>query len=329
MIQHFPMMSPSPTLFNALRGNPQTINSNTIGVVGMPSDWTHSSRIGSRLGPAALRRASTELVKTIFEDCETRIIDAATQEILLRRENPLLIDCGNAPIYPESPESTTESIAEITRVIRSRGAIPLSLGGDHYNSYPACLGFSRGLADINPEFKFGYIQIDGHLDFSDRLGAWGEFNHATNGRRISELPNIVKSNMVWIGITGWVDCGDIAMIEEMGGKVFTSEDIHRIGAKKVAELALKHATRDCESIYLSIDIDATDAGFLPGTGSIVQSRVAPRQLCEIMDIYANAPIGGIDIVEVAPDLDPSGRSERISAYYLLRLLRNYLFKSVA
>jgi agmatinase len=210
----------------------------------------------------------------------------------------------------------------MTETVRAQGAIPLALGGDHYNSYPACLGYARGLAKRHPGRRFGYIQIDGHLDFADRLGAWGTHNHATNGRRNSELPNIERSNMVWIGITGWVDGDELSLIEEMGGKIFSSGDVHALGAEEVARRAVAHATRGRESLYLSIDIDAMDAGFLPGTGSIVPSGITPRQYCQILDVIAQENVDGIDIAEVAPSLDPSGRTERIAAQMLYRVVRN-------
>jgi agmatinase len=108
----------------------------------------------------------------------------------------------------------------------------------------------------------------------------------------------------------------------MGGKIFSSQDVHTLGAAEVARQAVAHATRGCESLYLSIDIDAMDAGFLPGTGSIVPSGITPRQYCQILDVIAHENVDGIDIAEVAPSLDPSGRTERISAHLLYRLLRH-------
>lgn len=318
---------PGPTLFDAPIGSVETLDEGVIGVVGMPTDWTHSSRIGAREGPAALRMATTEIARSVVDTLGDTVYDPNRREFLHRADHDAIVDCGDAPIDASSVERTTEAIAAMTEAIRARGAIPLALGGDHYNSFPACLGYARGLAARHPDRRFGYIQIDGHLDFADRLGAWGSHNHATNGRRNSELPNIERANMVWIGITGWVDGDELALIEGMGGKIFSSGDVHALGAKEVARQAVAHATRGCESLYLSIDIDAMDAGFLPGTGSIVPSGITPRQYCEILDVIAREPIDGIDIAEVAPSLDPSGRTERISAQLLFRVLRNRLLIS--
>lgn len=327
--QDHSMRPPGPTLFDAPFGNVDRLDEGVVGVVGMPTDWTHSSRIGAREGPAALRQATTELCRTQLDALGETGIDPGDRRTFRRAERGSIIDCGDAPIDAASVERTTEDIAAMTEAVRARGAIPLALGGDHYNSFPACLGYARGLATRHPERRFGYIQIDGHLDFADRLGAWGTHNHATNGRRNSELPNIERSNMVWIGITGWVDGDELTLIEGMGGLIFSSGDVHDLGAAEVARRAVAHATRGCESLYLSIDIDAMDAGFLPGTGSIVPSGITPRQYCQILDVIAQEQVDGIDIAEVAPSLDPSGRTERIAAHMLYRVLRKHLLVPVA
>ncbi len=322
------MLAPTATLFAAPQRPPSNVTEGSIGVVGMPSDWTHSSRIGTRFGPDALRVASSEIVERLPLSVDGDFIDPVDGSLWRLNSPGWMYDCGDAEISPSSVERTTAAICEMTRAVRCAGATPVALGGDHYNSYPACLGYAKGLADLHPGRRFGYIQVDGHLDFSDRLGAWGTHNHATNARRIFEIPNLIQENMVWIGITGWVDGGDLEQIEEMGGKVFSSGDVQRLGPRKVTELAVAHATRGCESVYLSIDIDAMDAGFLPGTGSIVHSGMTPRQYCQILDVLAEAPIDGLDIVEVSPPLDPSGRTQRIAAHMLMRVLKRRMFKQI-
>jgi arginase family enzyme len=319
--------NPSNTLFDAPLAVEDQDLEGCIGVVGMPTDWTHSSRIGARLGPEALRRATTRIMKEYVPATGDAFHDALHGGSWRRNPDQWIVDLGDAKIDPGSVEKTTAAIAEMTEHVRHQGGVPLALGGDHYNSYPACLGYSRALTKIDPDRRFGYIQIDGHLDFSDRLGAWGHFNHATNGRRVSELPNIVRENMVWIGVTGWVSGGELNLIEEMGGKVYSSGDVHRLGARKVAELAIEQATRGCDSLYLSMDIDAMDAGYLPGTGSIVHSGITPKQYCDILDVIAKHPIDGMDIAEVAPTLDPSGRTEAISAHLLYSVVREQLLVS--
>ena len=322
---HSPLTQPGHRLFGGPLRDVDDVNAGQIGVVGMPSDWTHSSRLGTRFGPEALRKATTLLQSM-------RAQGASFDPDTGRRTEPVtdwLVDCGDAEITAQDVAATTEAIAAMTEALTVAGAIPLALGGDHYNSFPACLGYSRGLANRAPNERFGYIQIDGHLDFSDQLGAWGSHNHATNARRISELPNIDVSNMVWVGITGWVDGGDLALIEEQGGRVYSASDVHKMGAAVTIRQALEHAMQGCDELYLSIDIDAMDAGYLPGTGSIVHSGITPRQYYDLLDGLAEAPLGGLDIVEVSPPLDPSERTEYLAAEMLFRILHRFRTRPVA
>lgn len=322
---HPPLSHPGYRLIDGPLGDMADVLAGQIGVVGMPSDWTHSSRLGTRFGPESLRKA-TIVLQAI------RPKDGSFDPDTSCRTKPAtdwLIDCGDAEIFAQDVDATTNAIAAMTERLTVAGAIPLALGCDHYNSFPACLGYSRGLAKRVPHARFGYIQIDGHLDFSDRLGAWGSNNHATNARRISELPNVDVANIVWVGITGWVDSGDLALIETQAGRVFSAADVHDLGAADVMRQALAHAMEGCDELYLSIDIDAMDAGYLPGTGSIVHSGITPRQYYDLLDGLAEVPLGGLDIVEVSPPLDPSGRTEFLAAEMLFRILRRFRTRPVA
>ena len=65
-MSNFPKMNPvAHSLFSAPLGSPEEVQPGVLGVVGMPSDWTHSSRVGTRFGPEALRVATTEILKSI------------------------------------------------------------------------------------------------------------------------------------------------------------------------------------------------------------------------------------------------------------------------
>lgn len=321
--------SPAARFFGARPATPDEIQPGALAFLGMPSDATHSSRIGTRFGPRALRHESARLARGLRACGPGGLIDTRTGKHLRMVTPECLVDLGDAPIDPLDVEATTESIAALTAAVVDRGGLPVAVGGDHYNGYPACLGVSRALARQRPGERFGYIQVDGHLDFGDRLPAWGMHNHATNARRVSELPNIERANMVWIGIAGWVDGKDVEEIEAFGGRIFSAEEVHRIGAAEVARQALAHACRGCDRLYLSLDIDALDSGFLPGTGSVVHSELAPRQYLDLLTVLSNGPLCGVDLVEVSPPLDPTGRSERIAARLLLEAVRQHLFECLS
>jgi arginase family enzyme len=317
---------PLTTFFNAPRASVEQIKKDMLAFVGMPSDSTHSSRIGARFGPRALRHESSCLVQHLRETAPEGLYDSRSGSYVRLRQAKVHVDLGDAKIDPLDVAATTRAIADMTAAIADRGGLPVAIGGDHYNGYPAALGVSESACRHHPGQRIGYIQVDGHLDFGDRLAAWGAFNHATNARRVSELPNFALANMVWIGIAGWVDGKDVEEIESAGGLIFSAEDVHRLGTAEVGRRALAHALRGCDRLYLSLDIDALDSGFLPGTGSIVHSEITTRQYLDLLTIFSTAPLCGVDMVEVSPPLDPSGRSERIAARLLMEVLRERLFE---
>ena len=48
-----------------------------------------------------------------------------------------------------------------------------------------------------------------------------------------------------------------------------------------------------------------------------------RQYYDLLDGFADAPLGGLDIAEVSPPLDPSERTEFLAAEMLFRILRRF------
>ena len=133
------------------------------------------------------------------------------------------------------------------------------------------------------------------------------------------------------GMTDFINPKDVDnvvdhIIQMTGGGVDYSFEC--IGNVDVMRQALEHAMQGCEELYLSIDIDAMDTGYLPGTGSIVHSGITPRQYYDLLDGLAEAPLGGLDIVEVSPPLDPSERTEFLAAEMLFRILRRFRTRPV-
>ena len=133
---HPPLSQPGFRLFDGPLCDVADVSADQVGVVGMPSDWTHSSRLGTRFGPGALRKATTLLQSM-------RPQGASFDPDTSRRTVPAtdwLVDCGDAEITAQDVDATTQAIAAMTEGLTVAGAIPLALGGDHYNSFPACSG---------------------------------------------------------------------------------------------------------------------------------------------------------------------------------------------
>ena len=60
-------------------------------------------------------------------------------------------------------------------------------------------------------------------------------------------------------------------------------------------------------MFLSIDVDALDPAYAPGTGTPEVGGLTMRELLpRRTPHHGRAPLAGIEVVEVAPAYDPSG-----------------------
>jgi agmatinase len=167
------------------------------------------------------------------------------------------------------------------------------------------------------------VHIDG-TDFADAQGRTA-VQQRTNARRI-ELPAIVPSSMVFIGIQGPCYLEQVESLRRLGATIFTSEDVETLGPAEVGRRAGELAIKGCDSIYVSFDIDVIDAGFFDGTGSVTMGAMTAQTLFRILEPLARYPIGSMDFVETAPPLDPSGRSPLIASQALIQLLAPRIFE---
>ena len=60
-----------------------------------------------------------------------------------------------------------------------------------------------------------------------------------------------------------------------------------------------------QNVYLTIDIDALDATTAPGTCVPTAGGMMLREMFIILEQFKGLNIGGFDVVEVAPSLDPT------------------------
>ena len=278
----------------------------------------------AREGPRGIRLASLALADKFAVTGDEGIADLDGGRRLFPNEGAL-IDVGDWPVYPTDVLKTTDSIADGVYEITKRGGLSVCLGGDHYIEYPSCLGFCRAVEEKDPNVKVGYVHIDGHLDFNTGEGI-SKYNNGANARLTSELNPMSLPNMVWIGIQGPCDLRQVRDIRSMGGTIFTSDDIHSLGPREVGRQAGEWASKGCEFVYLTLDIDVIDAGLSPGTGSVTMGAVPPAALMEVLDGLSDFPIGGMDINEVTAPMDVAKRSPHYAVDGLTHLLLRHLYR---
>jgi arginase family enzyme len=160
------------------------------------------------------------------------------------------------------------------------------------------------------------VQLDAHFDLVDDNPVFGRYYHGSLSRRIAELPQMRVQNMVWVGINGYARVEQLDFVREHGGTVFTRADIRRRGIAAVMDEALARASDGCAELYASIDIDILDGGMASGAGSINIDGCSPGELLDAVEKLAQAPLAGLDVVEVSPLLDATEYTARVAAVAL-------------
>ena len=320
-----------PSFYKARIAEVDQIEEGMAVVAGVPMD--HGivlARTGTRYGPRAIREASLFYRAVQDAGAEKTAVNVVTK-VAQRLKEPLrLVDIGDLTVYPQDIGKTTESVSAGVHEIVQRGGLPVLLGGDHYLTYPAFTGFSRGIAERKPGARLGHVHIDSHTDFRDEYAGLGRYNHGTSVRRISESPMISYENMAWVGLNGNILDADVYRLHRTHGlKMLNAGDIRDRGIRQVVREAVETAADGADAIYVSIDIDVVDGAYAPGTGVPVFEGITAREfLIAAETLRSYDVIGAIDLCEVSPPFDPTGRTAYLAANGLVTFLAPYLFDEV-
>lgn len=318
------------TFLKAPSASINAVRPDTVAVVGVPFEVTKVSRPGAAQGPRAIREASFVFDFLMRSTPEGRIVHVVTHRAIQMPAEPRLVDVGDVSLYPTDIVRTGESIRSAVAEIVTRGAFPVILGGDHYITTHAFRGFSEGLAGRGAGGRrLGYICIDSHLDLADDMPLWGKHSSGVPTRRAAESGAVDPTNMVLMGINGYTRWNQWEYAKAHGIHVFTNHDIRSQGIEAIARRAGELASRGTDAIYLSMDIDAVDATYAPGTGQTTIGGMTSEQFLAAVEVLRGLPIGGLDLVEVAPNHDPTGRTAALAASALITLLAPRIFESAS
>jgi len=247
-----------------------------IAVTGIPYDLACSNRPGARLGPRAIRQASSNLAwGTVahwgFDPFETLAV----------------ADYGDCGIDSSTPETIPYQIEQHIQQIINQNVATLSLGGDHFITYPILKAhaqkYGKGLS---------LIHFDAHYDtWNDSKG---KVDHGTMFYHAANEGIIDPSRSVQIGMRTAID-------DTIGFNVLDNQWVHNHGAQAVSE-KIKQIVGD-NFCYLPFDIDCLDPAYAPGTGTPVVGGLSTYQAQQILRNIEGINLIGMDVVEVAPAYD--------------------------
>jgi agmatinase len=276
-------------------GLPHTSNAAglEVALVGVPMDLGVSNRAGARFGPRAVR--TIERIGPYHQTLRC-----------VPQSRVRAADIGDVPFRSRySLEQSLEDIEQFYRGLKSQGVRPLSVGGDHSITYPI-------LKALGADKPVGMVHIDAHCD---TMGAYdGSKFHHGGPFRLAVLDGVLDpERTIQIGIRG-----SSSMFWEFshvsGMTVIYMEDFLRMGLDAVAERA--RAVVGDGPVYVSVDVDGFDPAYAPGTGTPEVGGLEAREGLALLRALAGLNIIGADVVEVAPQYDPTTNTSQLAAQIL-------------
>ena len=270
-------------------------------ILGAPFDAGTQWRAGARFGPRGVREAST-----LFSFGHAGAYDHEDDATYL--EGVRLVDMGDADIVHTDTLTSHANIRKGVAAALKASALPVTIGGDHSVNIP-CIEAFEG------QQPFHILQIDAHLDFVDERHGVTR-GHGNPMRRASEKPWVSGLTQVGIRNVSSTARDGYEDARARGSDILSVRQMRKLGAQGTAARLPQGAP-----VYITIDIDAFCPSIAPGTGTPSHGGFLYYEVLELLQHVARAhPIVGIDLVEVAPDYDPTGSTSILAAQVLMNLL---------
>ena len=306
------MISGIMTFMRARQGDAEDLKEGIVAIAGVSYDTSCTGGIGSRFGPRAIR------VTSQLRPRESVVINTGQRMYTPTADKLKMIDVGDLNVYPVNWDKTEASLRDSMCQIARTGAFPIILGGDHFITYPLVQGFGDAVAeDGGGTKKVGYIQFSSQLDLGDEDPVWGRVWRGATARRIMDTGAADTRNMVWVGTNGYIREEQWALAKKLGLNVFTLDDVRREGITSIAQQAAEVAGEGCDSIYLSVDFDVLDGGYVAMTGAPSFDGLRNVDLLKAMDVLRRTKVGAMDVVGMNPTVDLVGIAGQNLAYWLV------------
>jgi agmatinase len=263
-----------------------------LAITGVPFDQAVTNRPGTRLGPRAIREASS---LQPYDPPYGWGFDPLS-EFAIVDYGDLAFDYARVADFPGR-------LTEHVRGILAAGAGSIALGGDHYISFPILRAYAE---------KFGPISL---LHFDAHGDTWADddmtrIDHGTMFYKAVREGLVDPATSVQVGIR-------TDNPEPMGFHIIDAPEVHEVGPKAVVE-RIRGVLG--ERVYVTFDIDVLDPAFAPGTGTPVWGGLASWQAAAILRGLKGINMLGGDVVEVSPPFDTTGATAIAGAHAAMELV---------
>ena len=283
------------------RPHTRDVDQADVAIVGVPYDSATSYRSGTRFGPRSIREQS--LLLWGFNNA----LQVAPFEKLR------VIDYGDVNVVPVDVVATHRAIEHEVRALLEAGLKVVTLGGDHSISLPLLI------AHAGRHGPLAVVHFDAHPDTWDAEFEGHPYSHGTPFRRALEEGLIDPGAYLQVGIRGpTAGPQDYRDAEALGARMVTLDAALERGIPAViAEIRERVGSRQ---VYVTLDIDAVDPAFAPGTGTPEVGGFTSHQMLSLLRGLAGLNVIGADLVEVSPPFDHSHITSILAANLAFEIL---------
>ena len=267
-----------------------------VAVLGVPFDTATTNRSGTRLGPRAIRAASTIMAWEKPYGMDFDPFDRLA-----------VVDAGDAFFDFGRPERVPDQIEEAAASIVSQGCGLLSLGGDHFVTYPL---LKAHIATHGGPLSL--LHFDAHSDTwedeDDRIDHGTMFWWATKQGLLN------PQTSVQVGLR-------TENPDTLGFNIIDAPKVHAQSIDETVAQIREHLGDT--PVYVTFDIDCLDPSYAPGTGTPVCGGLSTHQAMSILRKLQGINVIGMDVVEVAPQYDVGEITSLAAASIAMEMLYLY------
>jgi agmatinase len=290
--------------------NPAELSGADVVILGAPTDDYTTFRPGTRFGPREIRNGSDA-----GGDPRAWHMDLGVDPFEALR----IVDHGDAEVVPGDGAASHKAIRAAVEGILAAGAVPIVLGGDHSIAYPDI----SAVAELYGYGDLAVVQFDTHADTD--TANWGvKFSHGTPFRHLIDEGILRGDRLIQVGLRGyWPFPEEWEWARATGVIWHRMDEIIDRGIGPVVDDVLAELS-DASALWLSVDVDALDPAYAPGTGTPEPGGMTTRELLgAVRRLVLARGLAGMEVVEVAPPYDHAGITAIAAHRIVLEALSAY------
>lgn len=264
-------------------------------IVGFGFDGTACFRKGTRHGPDGLRSISEDIESySPYQDSDL--------------EDFTFYDLGNLELGEKADveaqwQHATDDFGRIFGAVdlAQQDIRVMTLGGEHSVSYAPIVKYLQQYDDLV------LLHLDAHADLRDGFEGY-HYSHASIIRRVLDHFG-PQHELIQYGIRSGTRDEYRFMHEHKTVRTSRRDFLDSVAAIPADR-----------PIYLTLDLDYFDPSFLPGTGTPEPGGEDFHSFVSLIKLLGERNLVGCDVVELSPQIDPTGNSDVFAAKIVRELL---------